>query len=68
MRATNEVSVGAGLDNMLDAKGSIPPMRAKTRAVSGWKILANLLAEERRDNAISGPSISQWPWVEALTR
>ena len=55
MRATNEVSVGA--------KGSIPPMRAKTRAVGGWKILANLLAEERRDNAISGPNISQ----EALT-
>lgn len=31
--------MGAGLANMLDAK---------TRAVGGWKILANLLAETTR--------------------
>lgn len=67
-------ALGAGLDSMLDpnplldAKGSIPPMSAKNRLINGWCILANLTAEERRNHAISGPSMSQWPWVGALNR
>lgn len=67
-------ALGAGLDTMLDpnplldAKGSVPPMRAKNRLITGRDVLADLLAEERRDLAISGPNISQWPWVDALNR
>ncbi len=41
-------------------------MRAKKRLIKGWDVLADLLAEERRNPAISGPNISQWPWVGAL--
>lgn len=67
-------ALGAGLDTMLDpnplldAQGSIPPMRAKKRLIKGWDVLADLLAEERRNPGIAGPNISQWPWVDALIR
>lgn len=67
-------ALGAGLDTMLDpnplldAQGSIPPMMAKNRLIIGWDVLADLLADERRNPGIAGPIISQWPWVDALLR
>ena len=67
-------ALGAGLVNMLDpnplldAQGSIPPMRVKIRLIFGRDVLTSLFAEECRNHGIAGPNISQWPWVDALNR